>query len=164
MPKYLISGSYVGEGIKGLLKEGGTKRKEAVELRWLKPVRPGDQLTLCITVRKVKPSRSKPDRGVLFSFCEMLNQVNEIVVTMCGVWFYVARSLNRSILNLLICFHTVTRLTPRSRAVSDRFPRVWRRAIISAVFFAESVFFSERSIFVPGSRHSSDVPAIFGGR
>ena len=31
MSKYLISGSYVGEGIKGLLKEGGTKRKEAVE-------------------------------------------------------------------------------------------------------------------------------------
>jgi uncharacterized protein with GYD domain len=31
MPKYLISGCYVGEGIKGLLKDGGTKRKEAVE-------------------------------------------------------------------------------------------------------------------------------------
>ena len=31
MPKYLISGSYVGEGIRGVLKEGGTKRKEAVE-------------------------------------------------------------------------------------------------------------------------------------
>ena len=31
MPKYLISGSYIGEGIMGLLKEGGTKRKEAVE-------------------------------------------------------------------------------------------------------------------------------------
>ena len=31
MPKYLISGSYVGEGIKGLLKDGGTKRKQAVE-------------------------------------------------------------------------------------------------------------------------------------
>jgi len=31
MPKYLISGSYVGEGIKGLLKDGGTKRKAAVE-------------------------------------------------------------------------------------------------------------------------------------
>ena len=30
MPKYLISGSYVGEGIKGLLKDGGTKRKETV--------------------------------------------------------------------------------------------------------------------------------------
>ncbi len=31
MPKYLISGTYVGEGIKGVLKEGGTKRKKAVE-------------------------------------------------------------------------------------------------------------------------------------
>ena len=31
MPKYLISGSYVGDGIKGLLKEGGSKRKAAVE-------------------------------------------------------------------------------------------------------------------------------------
>ena len=28
---YLISGSYVGEGIKGLLKEGGSKRKQEVE-------------------------------------------------------------------------------------------------------------------------------------
>ena len=31
MPKYLFSGSYVGEGIKGLLKDGGSKRKEAVK-------------------------------------------------------------------------------------------------------------------------------------
>ena len=31
MPKYMISGSYVGEGISGLLKDGGTKRKEAVD-------------------------------------------------------------------------------------------------------------------------------------
>ena len=31
MPKYLISGSYTGEGVKGLLKEGGSSRQEAVE-------------------------------------------------------------------------------------------------------------------------------------
>ena len=31
MPKFMISGSYIGDGIKGLLKDGGTKRKEAVE-------------------------------------------------------------------------------------------------------------------------------------
>lgn len=31
MPKYLISGSYVGEGIKGLLRDGGSKRKVEVE-------------------------------------------------------------------------------------------------------------------------------------
>lgn len=30
MPKYLIQASYVGEGLKGLLKEGGTSRRETV--------------------------------------------------------------------------------------------------------------------------------------
>lgn len=55
------------------------------ELRWLKPVRPGDSLVLRITVHKVKPSRSKPDRGVLYSFCEMLNQKDEVVSTMMAL-------------------------------------------------------------------------------
>ncbi|CAB1060273.1 Acyl dehydratase [Olavius sp. associated proteobacterium Delta 1] len=55
------------------------------ELRWLKPVRPGDELTLRITVHKVKPSRSKPDRGVLFSFCEMVNQDSDVVATMMAM-------------------------------------------------------------------------------
>ena len=31
MSKYLIQANYVGEGVKGLLKEGGTKRRAAVE-------------------------------------------------------------------------------------------------------------------------------------
>lgn len=31
MPKYLFQASYVGEGVKGLLSEGGSKRREAVE-------------------------------------------------------------------------------------------------------------------------------------
>ena len=31
MPKYLIQANYVGEGIKGLLKDGGTGRRTAVE-------------------------------------------------------------------------------------------------------------------------------------
>jgi uncharacterized protein with GYD domain len=31
MPKYLVQASYVGEGLKGLLKEGGTARRAAVE-------------------------------------------------------------------------------------------------------------------------------------
>lgn len=30
MPKYFIQGSYVGEGLKGLLKEGGSSRIETV--------------------------------------------------------------------------------------------------------------------------------------
>ena len=31
MPKYLIEANYVGKGIDGLLKEGGTKRRAVVE-------------------------------------------------------------------------------------------------------------------------------------
>ncbi len=31
MPKYLIRASYTGEGVKGLLREGGSKRKAAAE-------------------------------------------------------------------------------------------------------------------------------------
>ena len=30
MPKYLIQASYTGEGVTGVLKEGGSKRREAV--------------------------------------------------------------------------------------------------------------------------------------
>ena len=29
-PKYLVQGNYVGEGLKGLLKEGGSRRRETV--------------------------------------------------------------------------------------------------------------------------------------
>ena len=29
MPKYLVQGSYTGEGLRGLLKEGGASRREA---------------------------------------------------------------------------------------------------------------------------------------
>jgi uncharacterized protein with GYD domain len=31
MPKYLVQASYLSEGIKGLLKEGGTRRRQAVD-------------------------------------------------------------------------------------------------------------------------------------
>jgi uncharacterized protein with GYD domain len=31
MPKYLFQGTYIGEGLKGLLTEGGSKRRETVE-------------------------------------------------------------------------------------------------------------------------------------
>jgi len=31
MPKYLVQANYVGEGLKGLLKEGGSNRRAAIE-------------------------------------------------------------------------------------------------------------------------------------
>ena len=52
------------------------------ELRWVKPVRPGDQLSLRVTVLKATPSRSKPDRGAVTSLIEVFNQANEAVMTL----------------------------------------------------------------------------------
>jgi acyl dehydratase len=50
------------------------------EVRWTRPVRPGDTLRAEMTVLDKKPSRSKPDRGMLFTQFRILNQRNEDVV------------------------------------------------------------------------------------
>ena len=52
------------------------------ELRWTAPVRPGDVLHVRVTVEAATPSRSKPDRGLVRTFIEALNQRDEIVLTM----------------------------------------------------------------------------------
>ena len=55
------------------------------ELRWLKPVRPGDTLSLRMTILECLPSRSKPDRGIVRSLMELRNQHGDVVVTMRGL-------------------------------------------------------------------------------
>jgi acyl dehydratase len=52
------------------------------ELRWLKPVRPGDVLRVRVTVVEATPSRSRPDRGMVRSFVEVLNQDGDVVMSM----------------------------------------------------------------------------------
>ena len=61
------------------------------EIRWLKPVRPGDTLRARFTVVEAVPSRSKPDRGVVRSFSEMLNQHGEVVMTVRGLGMFARR-------------------------------------------------------------------------
>ncbi len=51
------------------------------ELRWLRPVRPGDTLSVRVTVLKAAPSKSKPDRGAVTSLVEVFNQADEAVMT-----------------------------------------------------------------------------------
>ena len=51
------------------------------ELRWLKPVRPGDVLSVRVTILKATPSKSKPDRGAVTSLIEVFNQTDEVVMT-----------------------------------------------------------------------------------
>jgi acyl dehydratase len=55
------------------------------ELRWLRPVRPGDTLSARLTVLESIPSRSKPDRGIIRSLCEVRNQHGEVVMTTRGM-------------------------------------------------------------------------------
>jgi len=52
------------------------------ELRWLKPVRPGDVLSLRVTVTEVRRSRSKPEQGIVRSLVEVLNQNGEVVMSL----------------------------------------------------------------------------------
>jgi len=54
------------------------------ELRWLRPVRPGDTLTVYSTVAGVKVSTTKPDRAVMTTKTEVENQNGEVVLTMLG--------------------------------------------------------------------------------
>jgi acyl dehydratase len=61
------------------------------ELRWLKPVRPGDELSIRVTIREARRSRSKPDRGSVSNFVEVLNQNREVVMTMQSVGMYLCR-------------------------------------------------------------------------
>ncbi len=55
------------------------------ELRWLRPVRPGDELRVRVTVIETRPSRSKPDRGLLRSRIEVLEADGSAVMTMIGL-------------------------------------------------------------------------------
>ncbi|RVU19905.1 MaoC family dehydratase [Streptomyces antnestii] len=55
------------------------------ELRWTRPVRPGDSLSIRTTVRSARPSRSKPDRGLVHTDVEVLNQHGETVLTLSAM-------------------------------------------------------------------------------
>jgi acyl dehydratase len=57
-------------------------------LRWLKPVRPGDTLRARFTVLEARPSNSRPDRGIVRSRGEVLNQKDEVVMDVEAVNFF----------------------------------------------------------------------------
>lgn len=48
------------------------------EIRWPKATRPGDVLHVECTVEEIRPSRSRPDRGMVRLRCETLNQRGEV--------------------------------------------------------------------------------------
>lgn len=55
------------------------------EMRWVRPVRPDDSLSIRVTVRNARPSRTKPDRGIVHTAVEVLNQDGDAVLTLTAM-------------------------------------------------------------------------------
>jgi acyl dehydratase len=62
------------------------------EVRWKKPVRPGDTLFLRAEIRELIPSRSKIDRGIVRSLVTLTNQKGEVILTLTPINLYRRRS------------------------------------------------------------------------
>ena len=60
--------------------------------RFALPVRPGDTLRYRATVLEARPSASKPERGIVKWRWELLNQRDEVAVSMTGTQFFLRRT------------------------------------------------------------------------
>lgn len=79
--------------VDGFLKDAASLGSPGIdEIRWLKPVRGGDTLTVSTTVLEKRPSSSKPDRGIIVTLWEAKNQRGEPVATIRGMGLFQRRS------------------------------------------------------------------------
>jgi acyl dehydratase len=60
------------------------------DVGWPRPVRPGDVLSVRLTILDARASRSRPDRGLVNALVETLNQDREVVMTL-KMGFFVHR-------------------------------------------------------------------------
>jgi acyl dehydratase len=65
------------------------------ELRWLRPARPGDVLTLRTTVEETRLSRSKPDRGLVRTRAELLDGDGQAVLSLLAMNLVLTRRVSR---------------------------------------------------------------------
>ena len=68
----------------GIFKESSIGSPGLDEVRWLAPVRPGDTLHSEVEVLEVRPSSSKPDRGIARLRYAAVNQRGETVLSFIG--------------------------------------------------------------------------------
>jgi acyl dehydratase len=61
------------------------------EIQFLKPVRPGDTLRFRSTATEVRPSKTKPNRGTVTFTWEVINQADEVVLSMIGTQLFLRR-------------------------------------------------------------------------
>src|SRR4051794_2483232 len=66
-----------------LLDDADSHGSPGVEqLRWLRPVRPGDRLTGRVRVLEVWPSTKRTDRGTVLTESELVNVDGEVVMSL----------------------------------------------------------------------------------
>jgi len=58
------------------------------ELRWLRPVRPGDTIRTEAEITELRPSSSKPDRGSARIAYRVLNQAGEVVMSFTAIQIF----------------------------------------------------------------------------
>jgi acyl dehydratase len=61
------------------------------EIRWLRPVRPGDTLHVRAVVREARRSGSRPDRGVIITSAELTSQDGDLAMRLTAVNFVLLR-------------------------------------------------------------------------
>ena len=89
----IASGWHTGSMVFRLWVDLGFMEKSSLggpgieNLRWLVPVRPGDTLHTEVEIIEARPSKSKPDRGILRYITRGINQRGETVITMDSASF-----------------------------------------------------------------------------
>jgi acyl dehydratase len=84
----IASGWHTGAMMMRLLADNFLPKRASLaspgidELRWLRPVRPGDVLRIRVSVLEATRSRSRPDRGMLRTLVEVVNQAEEVVMSL----------------------------------------------------------------------------------
>lgn len=75
--------------VDGLLRQSSSMGSPGLDsVRWLRPVRGGDTLSVSYIVKEVRASQSKPDRGVVVSLWQASNQHGEVVATVEGMGMF----------------------------------------------------------------------------
>lgn len=90
----VASGWHTGALFMRLLVNGLFNRVDSMgspgveQVRFVRPVRPGDTLHGRITIVETRDSQSRPYLGILRSHGEMYNQNNELVLSMVSTHFF----------------------------------------------------------------------------
>ncbi|MES2974616.1 MAG: MaoC family dehydratase [Pseudomonadota bacterium] len=75
--------------VDGFLNESASLGSPGMDnIKWMKPVYPGDTLTLRTTIVESRPMKSRPDVGIVRSLIAMVNQDGEQVLHMEGFGMY----------------------------------------------------------------------------